>query len=277
MRHILSILAFTLIVSAASAQTAKKATDKSAVYKSGETLEYIVSYRASMWPNTDMATVTMSVADDKVDSVPAFRITAYARVKGMFRWFYKLDDYYDSWLSKADLRTIKGTSELTEGSSYRFSGSLTYDWDSMKVTSRYRNHKNPTATVKTMQLPEGAMDAVSLLYNLRSSDIASYKPDDINSLNLVLNDTIRVIRYKYYGREVKDVSGLGKVKTLKFSCQLVTSEAESFEEGSEFYVWISDDPNKVPLYIELPLKVGSARVRLSKYKSLKFPRESVLK
>jgi hypothetical protein len=272
MKHIFFLLALTLYASAAFAQTGEKA----ASYKGGEMLEYIVSYRAAMWPNTDMATVTMEVADDTVDSAPAFKLTAYARVKGMFRWFYKLDDYYISWLSKKDLKAIKATSELTEGSSYRYSGSFAYDWENMTILSRYRNHRNPLPTTKKMTLPEGAMDAVSLLYNLRGKDIASYNTGEINDLNLVLDDTIRVIKYKFHGREPIEVSGLGKVNTLKFSCSMVTSDAQSFQEGSEFFVWISDDPNKVPVYIELPLKVGSARVRLSKYENLKYPRESVI-
>ncbi len=261
------------MASAALAQTGGRTPS----YKNGEMLEYIVSYRAAMWPNTDMATVTLTVADDNVDSVPAFKVTAYAKVKGMFRWFYKLDDYYDSWLSKKDLRAIKATSELTEGNNYRYSGSFDYDWNDMTVLSRYRNHKNPSPTVKKMTLPEGAMDAVSLLYNLRGTDIASYEPGRAENLNLVLDDTIKVIQYKFHGRETINVSGLDQVRTLKFSCQLVTSDGQTFQEGMEFFVWMSDDPNKIPVYIELPLKVGSARVRLSQYKNLKYPGESVLK
>jgi hypothetical protein len=224
-----------------------------------------------------MATVTMEVDDDNTCAVPAFKITAYARVKGMFSWFYNLDDYYNSWLSKADIMPIKASSELTEGETYRFSGSLSYNWTDMTVRSRYRNHRNPTHTVKTMTLPAGGMDAVSLLYNLRGSDIDSYETGDIRSLNLVLDDTVRVIKYKFFGHETKTISGIGSVKTLKFSCQMVTSEANSFKEGTELFLWISDDANKIPLFIELPLKVGRAEVRLSKYKNLKYPHDSVLK
>ncbi len=298
MKHIPLLLAFALMASAAFAQndtlnspgkadtfgasskeggvsSSNRKGALSASYKDGESLTYTVSYRASMWPNTDMGIVSMDVAEEKLDGVATFKVSAYARVKGMFRWFYKLDDYYDSWLAADSFRPVKATCELTEGS-YRYTGSFDYDWREMKVLSRYRNHRNPEPTVKTMVLAQNAMDAVSQLYRLRSMDIASYEEGEINSLNLLLDDTIRVINYKFYGRETRDVLGLGQVKTLKFSCQLVTSDAQSFEEGDEFFVWISDDPNKVPLYIELPLRVGSARVRLSDYKNLKFPRESVL-
>ena len=64
--------------------------------------------------------------------------------------------------------------------------------------------------------------------------------------------------------------GLGRVNTLKFSCQLVNDVADSFEEGSEFFVWISDDGNKVPVFLESPLRVGSVRARLVEYGGLMY-------
>ena len=53
-------------------------------------------------------------------------------------------------------------------------------------------------------------------------------------MNLVLEDTIRPIRYRFLGREVKNIRGTGKFRTLKFRCELATSTGESFEDGSEF-------------------------------------------
>ena len=70
----------------------------------GERLVYTVSYRAAMWPNTDMGTVVLTVDEDEADGVPALRISARATVKGMFSWFYKLDDRYHSWLRSSDMR-----------------------------------------------------------------------------------------------------------------------------------------------------------------------------
>ena len=61
--------------------------------------------------------------------------------------------------------------------------------------------------------------------------------------------------------------GLGGVNTLKFSCQLVNDVADSFEEGSEFFVWISDDgSNKVPGFPRIAAEGGkcpgpSGRIR----------------
>ena len=40
---------------------------------------------------------------------------------------------------------------------------------------------------------------------------------------------------------------------------------------------ISDDENKIPLYIESPVKIGSINAYISGYKGLKYPVSSLMK
>ena len=49
-----------------------------------------------------------------------------------------------------------------------------------------------------------------------------------------------------------------------------TADLTIMEEGSEFFVWISDDGNKVPVFLESPLRVGSVRARLVEYGGLMY-------
>lgn len=243
--------------------------DMAPAFGAGERLVYTVSYRAAMWPNTDMGDVVLTVADDMVGGVKTLRIDARATVKGMFRWFYKLDDRYHSWLRKSDMRPVRAEADLTEGD-YRFTSAYVYDWNNKTSQNSYRNHNFPDTSNVAIALAGDAMDAISLFYNLRLHDIASYDPGQTKSLALLLKDKVQFVKYTYYGKEVKNVPGLGKVNTLKFSCQLVNDGADSFEDGSEFFVWISDDRNKVPVLLESPLRVGSIRARLVEYSGLQY-------
>ena len=250
--------------------TARAQDDRTTpAFGGGERLVYTVSYRAAMWPNTDMGTVVLTVDEDEADGVPALRISARATVKGMFSWFYKLDDRYHSWLRSSDMRPVKAEAELLEGD-YRFSSAFVYDWDEGVSYNAFRDHRNPEATEVAVELAGEAMDGISLFYTLRMHDIAAYEPGQSKTLALLLKDTVRFIKYTYHGREVREVRGLGRVNTLKFSCQLVNDVADSFEEGSEFFVWISDDGNKVPVFLESPLRVGSVRARLVEYGGLMY-------
>ena len=66
-------------------------------------------------------------------------------------------------------------------------------------------------------------------------------------------------------------------KLLKFACQIGTSEGYSFTDGTEFTVWISDDKNLIPLYIESPVRIGSVQAYISGYHGLKYPLSSKIK
>lgn len=270
----ISVLLLFITLALFSAQARQAAIHPA--FKSGEQLRYTVSYSASMWPNTDMGDLTISVSDEMLNGVPALKISARATVKGMFAWFYNLDDRYYTWLSKKDYKPLKSSSELQEGE-YRYSSQFIYDWDRRVSQNTYRNHKVNTPSESVISLEKDAMDGIALFFNLRLHDADEYTQGKYMLLPLLLKDKVQLVKYKYYGRETISVKGLGKVKTLKFSCQLINDDAATFEDGSEFFIWISDDGNKVPVYIESPLKVGRVMARLTSYKNLMHTAGSVLK
>ena len=47
-----------------------------------------------------------------------------------------------------------------------------------------------------------------------------------------------------------------------------------FEGGEKMTVWVSDDPNHIPLRIESPIIVGSLKVDMKQYKNLRYPLSS---
>ena len=263
------ILMMMFSAAAANVEDAAAAVPKK-VFVHGEKLTYSVSYRAAMWPNTDVGNVVLTVTDDNIDNTAAYRLDAVATVRGMFKWFYKLNDRYRIWLRKSDMRPLRADADLSEGD-YRFTSSYLYDWDNGVSHNTYRNHADPKSSQVTVKLVSEAMDAISLFYNLRLDDFSTYVPGESRSLAFLLKDNVQLIKYKYYGKEVKKITGLGSVATLKFSCQLVNDSADSFEDGSEFFVWISDDANRIPVLLESPLRVGSIRARLIQYEGLVAP------
>lgn len=264
-----------LLASVAWMQGAAQTDGLEKTFDSGESLKYTVSYRAKMWPNTDMGDVMLTVADDTVGTEPALKISARATVKGIFSWFYQLDDRYNSWLHRHDMYPLLANAELLEGD-YRFSSRYEYEWAAGISNNTYRDHRNPEPTEAVVELAGDAMDAISLFYTLRMHDMDTYTPGETRTLALLLKNSVQFIQYRYYGKEEKRVKGLGVVKTLKFSCQLINDGADSFEEGSEFFVWISDDGNKIPVFLESPLRVGSVRARLVEYDGLLYGADAIM-
>lgn len=274
MRFFLTLVLTLLTASGVRAQIpyGEPVPEDRKAFRAGEGLLLVVNYKIGIL-NTDVATVSFELSEDRKKDQKAYRIHAVGEMDPSYAWFFQMRDVYDSWIGFGNLRPIYFRNDLREGS-YRFRSSYDYNWEEMKVYTTYRNLKRDRDSHKVMDLTTGSYDALALFYNLRCVDRSTFVPGQHYSLRMVLEDTIRTINYRYIGPEVKNIRGTGKFRTMKFACQLATSSGESFKDGDEFFVWFSDDRNMVPLYADVPIRVGSVRVRLVKYRDLKYPFES---
>ncbi len=245
------------------------------LYHPGEVLQYRISYRAKMFPNTEAGAVEVKTSETTLDGRKLYLVEAVGRTLPTYRWFYNLEDTYKVWIDPATLRTQRFESDLHEGD-YTFRSRFDYDWENKVVKTRWHRRQNPESE-KTMHLTPESMDAISLFFNMRTARADDFSEGKPEMLRMVLQDTIRSIRYRFLGREVKKIRNIGKFNTLKFDCQLGTSEGYSFTDGTVFTIWISDDENKIPLYIESPVRVGSINGYISGYKNLKYPLTSLIK
>ena len=254
-----------LIAAAASAQ----------LYHPGEVLSYRVSYKAKFFPNTEVATVDVTTIHGAQDGGPCYRVRGHGRTMPAYRWFFTVDDSYYVWVDPETQRSIRFEGDIREGN-YRFRNIYRYDWDSLRVHTWWKKRDLPERT-RTMEITERSMDAVSLYFNLRSSSSDEFKVGEVRKLEMVLEDTIRTLDFRFEGREVKRIPKMGKCRTLRFSCQIGTSDGFSFTDGTEFTVWITDDRNKFPVYLESPIRIGSICAYISRYSGLKYPPESFKK
>ncbi|MDE7123126.1 MAG: DUF3108 domain-containing protein [Alistipes sp.] len=245
------------------------------LYHPGEVLEYRVSYRAKMFPNTEVGAVSVTTSEECVDGRSRYKVVGNGRTLPTYRWFYNIDDRYTVWIDPETLRPERFESDLRE-SDYTFTSRYDYSWADSVVRTRWSSRKRPEQQ-RTMRLTDETMDAIALFFNLRTADADAFDEGESATLRMVLQDTIRDLQYRYLGREQKKIRNMGKFDTLKFECQLGTTEGFSFTDGTVFTIWISDDRNKIPLWIESPVRVGSINAYISGYKGLKYPLESLVR
>lgn len=276
LRIILNIIMFLAAVTASRGQTIPATGGntpldraKEIAFSDNERLTYAVSYRAALVPNVEAGEVTIRTDRTTVNGTPAYRINAQAKVSPSFKTFFDLEDTYQSWLSAEDLRPLKYSYRLREGK-FRANCDYEYYWDRMKVKTYYHNLKKPEGRERMLDLSSRSYDAIALFFNLRSVDMSNFTVGTRNSLQMVLDNKIRIVTFKFLGKEQRKVGKVGTFNTLKFSCTIASStEGESFEDGSEFYLWVTDDKNRIPVYLESPIKVGSVRVTLTAYQNLR--------
>lgn len=260
---------FTICLLAAASPLAAQ------LYHPGEQLFYRVSYKAKMFPNTEVGAVEVRTSGEQADDRSFFKVEGIGRTLPTYRWFFNLEDVYTVWVDTVTLRPARFESDIREGD-YTFQSYYTYDWDDSLVHTRWRSRQKPFQQ-KQMPLAAESMDPIALFFNLRSARAEDFAVGVPATLQMVLQDTIRTLHYRYLGRENKKIRNMGKFKTLKFECQIGTSEGFSFTDGTVFTLWISDDENKIPLYIESPVRVGSINAYISGYKGLKYPVASLMK
>jgi hypothetical protein len=62
---------------------------------------------------------------------------------------------------------------------------------------------------------------------------------------------------------------VGKFNAIEIIVQL--TENDTFASEPEMSLFLSDDKNHIPLYAEMPLKIGKVYISLSEYSNLKYP------
>ena len=245
------------------------------LYVPGEVLNYRMSYKAKLFPNTEVANVVMKTSETTLDGTSAYKVYGFGETAKIFSWILPVKDTYEVWIDPTTLKTRRFESDIKEGD-YTFKSSYVFDWENYNVHTRWRSRNRPERS-KTMKISPNSMDAISLYFNLRTVPDSVIKEGFARDLEMVLEDTIRSLSFRYDGHEVRKIKNLGKCNTIKFRCKIATSSNFSFTDGSEFMVWISDDRNKIPLYIESPIKVGSVCAYLSSYEGLRYPLDCFIK
>jgi len=245
--------------------------DPSPAFREGEILNYTVSYSGKIF-STNVADVEMSVHMDTILGHSSYKIIGSGNTRPFFNLFFPLHDVYISWVDNTTLKPYRATSNQKEGG-YMYETDFRFDWSKKLAATTGHNIKREKYYRKVLPLEEFSYDALSLFYNLRMVDFSqAQNPGDRFQASLVLEDTVRTLYLKYHGREKRRASKkLGYFNTLKFSCIFATSTDESFQDGTEFFIWMTDDKNKLPVYLESPIKVGKIYATLDSYSGLANP------
>lgn len=242
-----------------------------AAFKGGEKLSYDVKYSSALFTSS-IADVVMDVKHEGTK----YQITAVGKTRSFYSVFFEIEDVYNSWLDVGTLRPLKMSSKIKEGG-YQYRNSFDYNWNLKVVSTFGQNIKRGATYTKVMPLQSDSFDALALFYNMRCVDLATIEPNKRYKLNLVLEDTIRVVEYRLMGPDITKINKVGRFRTLKVACTIATESGDALKDGSEFYIWLSDDKNRIPIYMESPIRVGSIKVYLNEWENLRYPFTAKLK
>ncbi len=186
----------------------------------------------------------MEIREGKFEGEPAYIIECIQKTEKAFSIVYRIDDYYKSFVDTTTFSTLSFTKNINEGK-YNNEVSLLFTEDSVFYTDGRRTEKIPEAK-----------DIFAALYWMRSQ---TFYP----------GDTIKVPFHSSGKNQemIVPVSQLqwttvpmGKFRTFLLSPQV--KEEKIFGSEEPVKIWVSIDPQHIPVKIESKLKVGKVSFQL---------------
>lgn len=261
-----SILILFLFVNAADSyrhDLKEDCTIINTAIKGGEKIVYKAYY------NWKFVWVPAGEAEFYIKEHPdTYEVTVTGKTYKGYDAFFRVRDYFHSIIDKKTMYP-KYFVRIVEEGNYRKFDSLVFNQNNLSAIS-YNGKTRATAKRKYITIHQCTHDLLSVLYFMRNIDISKHKPGDLIPTKLLFDENIYPIKVKYEGKydnfEIKDV---GTFNTIKVIPDLVTGNV--FKDGNRMHVWVTNDGNKLPLMVESPLSVGSAKAVLKSCSGLRHP------
>jgi hypothetical protein len=241
-------------------------------FQEGEIITFEVKYNwGPIW--VDAGVVTFSVEKDKYLGKEAFYLKSTGRTYASYDLLFKVRDYYESWIDPITFRTFEFRRKIYEGG-YSLLNTLRFDYPGNRVISNTKSNNNPQRTDTLKMLPV-FYDMLTAVYYTRTMDLAGMKPDEKIPVWVLIDDAYYSIYIKLLGKEILETKDGIKYRCLKIAAKMV--QGTIFRGEEDVLIWITDDENKIPVYIEAKIIVGTVKAYLLKTKGLKNPQTSLVR
>ena len=263
-----------LLLTATAAQAECLLFDMSArepVFRSNEKVTYTLSYTImGAWINVGEVDFLTTLKDK--EKRPFYHIEVNGKTYPFFDKFCPVRDYFATKIDAETLQPFYMQRNIDEDG-YRRNSTGHYNWrDTVIYTTTQRIDKPQPVKLDTLRLTPCTFDVVSLFYYYRCCDFSKMREKTTYIVQLAMDNEVYNISYKLLGREEVKVKGVGKFRTLKFSGTLIAGSV--FTGKEQVFFWVTDDDNRVPVYVEAPIKIGSIRVRIQSWENLKYAMKS---
>jgi len=235
-------------------------------YKAGEWLKFRIHYGAF---NASYATLNLS--SKELNGVPVYHAVGKGKTTGFARWFFKVDDRYESYFGKEDNKPYRFVRKIDEGG-YTKDVEINFDYEASSALLEDKKNK------KEYDIPitNKVQDLISASYYLRNTyDLEDFKIGESISISMLYDDDgVYPFKLKFLGTEVLKTK-YGKVECLKFRPYVQSGRV--FKEQESLTLWVSNDLNKIPVRIKADLAVGSIKADLDGYNGLKNQFKIIMK
>ena len=235
-------------------------------FQAGEWLKFKLSY--SGWMKAGNA--TLEISENTYKDKPVYKVVGKGWTTGAVKWFFNVEDHYESHFDKETGQPYKFVRNINEGG---YTKNRIVDFDHVQNKALINDLKEHTNS--TVDIEKNIQDLVSAYYYLRNNyNTETIQKGSVVELNIFFDSETFLFKLKYLGRETIQTK-FGKIKCIKFRPYVMAGRV--FKEEESLTLWVTADKNKVPMKIKADLRVGSLRADLEALKGLKHPFEIQLK
>ena len=232
--------------------------EKPVAFKSGEKLRYKMSYSGFLRAGT----AVLEVEEKELNGKKVFHTKGSGWTSGPVKWFFKVDDKYESYFDKDTIKPYIFKRKIDEGG-YKKNRITSFNYKYKKAYIQdFTNQKDTSVAFS------GVQDMLSSFYYLRNRNVKNMKKGDEIAIDMFMDSQVYPFKLRFLGRETLKTK-FGKVKTLIF--RPLVQSGRVFKAQESVTIWITDDANKIPLKLKASLSVGSLRAELESYKGLANP------
>ena len=254
----LFILAGLLLLSGQS--MAGQASEVVQLYREGERLVYDVT-----WLGIKAGSSTLEARGMvSVNGQQAYHLVTTAQSSPVISKFFRVDDRSESYLAPESMRTLRFEKHLREGR-YRHNSQTFFDHEKGVATFRYLDFGQVPRTITRVEEAErygkyviqefpvvpGALDELSVLYYVRTLPLTTGTMTQAKIFASRKNWDLDV---KVLDRETLETV-VGRRETIVVE-PLLRFEG-IFQQKGRVIVWITDDPERIPVQMKSEVGIGS--------------------
>lgn len=240
----------------------------------GEQLSFDIHYKWGIIM-AKAGTAKYSISESKYGNNPVFRSTLSFRTSSGFDKIFKIRDTLHSY-TNMNLEPVYHKKFLHEGNSNYVEELIFQEYGSKSTKARsLRYHMDGSVWFdKTLESQSIAFDMVGIFMFARTLDYENLTPGTTISLCSFVGRDMVKMKARYRGQVILEKGSDKKYKALKFDLDVIDDAFETNKSAIE--LWISDDPNRLPLRIKAKLKIGAAEADLSSFSGNKYPISSLV-
>ena len=217
------------------------------------------------------AKVRFTVKDSIFNGSQSFHFNGKGKSLKSYDWFFKVRDSYSSIVNKDNFTPQTFTRNVNEGD---FKLYYDYTFDIPNQKAKVIEDKLDTSKFSIIDFPKCSYDVMTSVYYARTLEYTNLEINDTIPLSMMVDKEIyNSLFIRYLGREIiKDQYG------KKYNCIIISPlliEGTLFKEGEFMKIYITDDLNRIPIYIEAEILIGSVKGYIKSIKNIKHPLNTI--